>query len=168
MQMRRLYLHAGNKFTFNPIQAGGGFWSFPFSPPPPLLFLKISTEHFKVTVTYTSTSKSTSQPNLTVMFVKICFFLLQEDLIWFLLIQFQHTLISAIFHVVQYNCWTDPCFLVIDLREKHEFQMTKLHMLGSVLHSDDFSRNFINCGRSCFISILLYRDHYFLNDCLGF
>ena len=85
--MRRLYLHAGNKFTFSPIQAGGGFWSSPH-PPPPYLFLKISTEHFKVTVTYTSTFKLTFQPNLTAMFFKICFFLLKEDLIWFLLIEF--------------------------------------------------------------------------------
>ena len=53
MQMRRLYLHAGNKLTFSPIQAGGGFWISPHPPPPtPHLFLKISSEHFKVTVTY--------------------------------------------------------------------------------------------------------------------
>ena len=53
MQMRRLYLHAGNKLTFSPIQAGGGFWISPHPPPPtPHLFVKISSEHFKVTVTY--------------------------------------------------------------------------------------------------------------------
>ena len=34
MQMCRLYLHAGNKFTFSPIQAGGGFWISPPSHPP--------------------------------------------------------------------------------------------------------------------------------------
>ena len=32
-------------------------------PPPPHLFLKISSEHFKVTVTYTSTFKWTLQPS---------------------------------------------------------------------------------------------------------
>ena len=51
MQMRRLYLHAGNKFTFSRIQGGGGFWISP-PPPTPHLFLKISSEHFKVTVKY--------------------------------------------------------------------------------------------------------------------
>ena len=37
MQMRRLYLHAGNKFTFSRIQAGGmeAFWISPPPHPPP-------------------------------------------------------------------------------------------------------------------------------------
>ena len=36
--MRRLYLHATNEFTLNPIQTGGGFGSHPppyQAPPPP-------------------------------------------------------------------------------------------------------------------------------------
>ena len=52
MQMRRLYLHAGNKFTFSRIQAGGMEAFGSPLPPTPHLFLKISSEHFKVTVKY--------------------------------------------------------------------------------------------------------------------
>ena len=48
--MRRLYLHATNEFTLNPIQTGGGFGSHPppYQAPPANPPAPLATKPFKL------------------------------------------------------------------------------------------------------------------------
>ena len=136
--MRRLYLYATNEFTLNPIQTGGGFGSHPppYQAPPPTplppslpnrssydhetwrLFLKMFSGHFNVIVTCTSTFRLTLQPTFYSHVLQNLPFKNWIKFIFYQL-KFSHTLTSAIFHVIYYNCQSNPSFLVIDLRKKN-------------------------------------------------